>query len=101
LTGTPPATLLPLLQAVDALPPGLLVKDLLPGARIADGELVAELPAPLVVWAAGDGKQPSPLVQRGADMTRRGRVRLPLGGALHWQLEVDAGGGSWRRAEAD
>jgi len=102
LTTTPPATLLPLLQAVGALPPGLLVKDLLPGARIEAGELVADVPAPLVEWVAADGKQPSPLVQReGADMSRKGRVRLPLGGPIRWQLEVGAGAGSWRRAEGN
>ena len=102
LTKTPPATLLPLLQAVDALPPGLLVKDLLPSARITAGELVADLPAPLVEWAAGNGKQPSPLAQRtGADVSRKGRVRLPLGGPIRWHLEVDAGAGTWRRAEGD
>ena len=101
LARTPPATLLPLLQAVDALPPGLLVKDLLPGARVEGGELVADVPAPLVEWAAGDGKQPSPLAKRGADLSRKGRVRLPLGGPLRWQLEVDAGAGAWRPAEAE
>jgi hypothetical protein len=102
LASTPPATLLPLLQAVDALPPGLLVKDLLPTARIEAGELVAEVAAPLVEWAAGDGKQPSPLAQRARpDMTRKGRVRLPLGGPIRWQLEVDAGAGTWRRATGD
>jgi hypothetical protein len=99
LASTPPASLLPLLQAVDALPPGLLVNDLLPTARIEAGELVAELAAPLVEWAAGDGKQPSPRVQR-ADMSRKGRVRLPLSGPIRWQLEVESAG-TWRHATGD
>jgi hypothetical protein len=102
LTTTPPATLLPLLQAVGALPPGLLVSQVLPSARIAAGELVADVPALVVEWIAGDGKQPWPLALRpGADPSRRGRVRLPLRWPLRWQLEVEAGAGTWRPAGAD
>jgi hypothetical protein len=96
---TPPAVLVPLLQAVDATSPGLLVKDLLPSARIESGALVADMPAPLVEWVATGGTQRSPLVSRaGVDMSRKGRVRLPLGGAIRWALEVEEGAGRWRRA---
>ncbi|WP_437996487.1 hypothetical protein WMF26_36365 [Sorangium sp. So ce185] len=96
---TPPAVLVPLLQAVGALPPGLLVTDLLPSARITSGELVADVPAPLVEWAASCGTQLSPRIPRaGVDMTRKGRVRLRLGGAIDWALEVEEGAGRWRRA---
>jgi hypothetical protein len=42
-----------------------LVNDLLPGARIAADELIADIAALLVEWAAGDGKPPPPLA-RGA-----------------------------------
>jgi hypothetical protein len=95
----PTSTLLALLSAAGALPPGMLPGDLLDTAQVVDGELIAEAPAPLVEWSAGDGIQRSPRVRgvrTGAEMARPGRVRLDLD-ALRWTLEV-GDGGTWRPA---
>ena len=96
----PPAALVPLLSAADALPAGLLPADILPTARVAGGELVADVPAPLVEWSAGGASQRSPRVPGvagEADMARAGRIRMKLDGGLRWVLEV-ADGASWRPA---
>jgi hypothetical protein len=98
-----PSTLVPLLSAADALPPGILPEDLLSTARVAAGELTASVPAPLATWAAGGAKQLSPRVQgvrTDEEMSRPGRVRVKLDDSLEWALEVDDGG-SWRPANGD
>ncbi|HEU5060477.1 MAG TPA: hypothetical protein VFU21_28295 [Kofleriaceae bacterium] len=81
-----------LLSAVDALPPGLVPDDLLATAQVARGVLTAEVPAPLVTWAAGRARQLSPRV-RGvaspADMEKRVRISMRLD-SLEWNL----GGGA-------
>jgi RecA/RadA recombinase len=81
------------LSAAAALPYGLLPIDF-GGARVADGELVADMAAPLVEWAAAKGGRACPRVP-GAyapeAMNRCGRVRLALDGSLDWTLEVDSG----------
>jgi hypothetical protein len=83
------------LSAAAALPYGLLPIDF-GGARVADGELVADMAAPLVEWAAAKGRQACPRVP-GAyapdAMSRCGRVRLALDGSLDWTLEVHTGAG--------
>jgi hypothetical protein len=83
------------LSAAAALPYGLLPIDF-GGARITDGELVANMAAPLVEWAAAEGGRACPRVP-GAyapdAMNGRGRVRLALDGSLDWTLEVDTGAG--------
>jgi hypothetical protein len=83
------------LSAAAALPYGLLPIDF-DGARVADGELVAHMAAPLVEWAAAKGAQACPRVP-GAyapdAMNRCGRVRLALNGSLDWTLEVETGAG--------
>ncbi len=83
------------LSAAAALPYGLLPIDF-GGARVADGELVADMAAPFVEWAAAKGGRACPRVP-GAyapdAMNRGGRVRLALDGSLHWTLEVDTGAG--------
>jgi hypothetical protein len=88
-TASPP-TLLALLSAADALPPGLVPADLLRTATVSDGELTAEVPAPLAEWAADGARQLSPRVPGNpghAEMGRPGRVRLRLDGSLDWRLE--------------
>jgi hypothetical protein len=83
------------LSAAAALPYGLLPIDF-GDVRVADGELVAHMPAPLVEWAAAKGGRACPRVP-GAyapdAMSRGGRVRLALDGSLDWTLEVDTGVG--------
>ena len=81
------------LSAAASLPYGLLPIDF-DGARVADGELVAEMAAPLVEWAAARGGRACPRVPGAYTpdaMNRCGRVRLALDGSLEWVLEVDAG----------
>jgi hypothetical protein len=98
-----PSTLVPLLSAADALPPGILPEDLLSTAQVAGGELTASVPAPLAVWAAGGAKQLSPRVQgvrTAYEMSQAGRLRLKLDDSLEWALEV-ADGGAWRPANGD
>jgi hypothetical protein len=98
-----PSTLVPLLSAADALPPGILPDDLLSTGHVAGDELTASVPAPLAAWAAGGAKQRSPRV-RGVrtddEMSQAGRVRLKLDDSLEWALEVEDGG-SWRPANGD
>lgn len=89
------------LSAAAALPYGLLPIDF-GGARVADGELVAHMGAPLVEWAAAKGGQACPRVP-GAyapdAMNRRGRVLLALDGSLEWTLEVEVDtGAGWTPA---
>jgi hypothetical protein len=83
------------LSAAGALPYGLLPLDFV-GAQVNDGELVANMPAPFVEWAAAEGRQACPRVP-GAyapdAMSRRGRARLALDGSLDWTLEVATGTG--------
>jgi hypothetical protein len=88
-----------LLCAADALPPGLVPADF-EGAAVDSGEIVAEVPAPLVEWAAGDAKYFCPRVPGVSSpdqMSRPGRVRMALDGSTGWTLEI-ADAGSWRRA---
>lgn len=83
------------LSAAAALPYGLLPVDF-GGARVTDGELVATMSAPLVEWAAAEGRQACPRVPGAYPpdvMNRRGRVRLALDGSLDWTLEVDTAAG--------
>ena len=83
------------LSAAAALPYGLLPIDF-GGARVADGELVANMAAPLVEWAAAQGGRACPRVPGAYApdvMNRCGRVRLALDGSLDWTLEVDTGAG--------
>ena len=58
-----PSTLVPLLSAADALPPGILPRDLLDTAEVTEGGLTASVPAPLVAWAAGGARRVSPRSQ--------------------------------------
>jgi hypothetical protein len=85
-----PAALVPRLSAADALPPGIVPDDLR-AAEIAGGELTAELPAPLLQWSAGGARVSSPRV-RGVvpadDMSRLGRLRIPLDDPSDYKLEV-------------
>ena len=90
----PPSALVPLLSAADALPPGIAPRTTLRHAEVADGELAASLPAPLVAWAAGERQAASPRVGGRQDRRRDGRdgrVRVQLDGALDWTLEVADG----------
>ena len=83
------------LSAAAALPYGLLPIDF-GGARVADGELVAHIAAPLVEWAAAEGGRACPRVPGAYTpeaMNRSGRARLGLDGSLDWTLEVDSGAG--------
>jgi len=83
------ADIVPLLCAVDALPAGLLPGDLLPTARVAGGELVAEVAAPLVAWAAGGARQISPRVPGRATpaaMEQKTRISMRLDRSLEWNL---------------
>jgi hypothetical protein len=97
-----PSTLIALLSAADALPPGLLPADLR-AAQVAHGELTASVPAPLVTWSAGGAVQRSPRV-RGVrtqeEMARPGRVRIKLDDSRETALEV-AEGETWRPATGD
>lgn len=98
-----PSTLVPLLSAADALPPGILPGDLLDTAEVAEGELTASVPAPLAEWSAGGGRRVSPRipgVKTDDELGRLGRVRIKLDDSLAWALEV-SDGGSWRTAEGD
>jgi len=99
----PPAALVPLLSAADALPPGILPDDLLGTAEVTEGELTASVPAPLAAWAAGGARHPSPRVagvKTEDEMSRPGRVRIKLDGPRRWALEV-RDGGSWQPADGD
>ena len=82
--------LVPLLSAVDALPPGIVPGDLLPSAQVTRGELFAEVPARLAAWAAGGARQLSPRVSGAAapaDADRKVRISMKLD-SLHWKLET-------------
>jgi hypothetical protein len=95
----PVPALIATLSAADALPPGLVPIDF-DGAYVDAGELIAEIPAPLVEWAAGGARYFSPRVPGVADtaaMTRAGRARMPLDGSGEWLLEV-GDGDAWRPA---
>jgi hypothetical protein len=99
----PPSTLVPLLSAADALPPGILPGDLLGTAEVTEGELTASLPAPLAAWAAGGARHPSPRVagvKTDDEMSRPGRIRINLDDPIRWALEV-RDGGSWQPADGD
>ena len=99
----PISTLVPLLSAADALPPGILPRDLLETAEVKDGELTAEVPAPLAAWAAGGARRPSPRVagvKSREELSQPGRVRISLDDPARYSLEVRAGG-SWRPADGD
>jgi hypothetical protein len=87
------------LCAAAALPYGLLPVDFA-GANVANGELVADMPAPLVEWAASGGRRACPRVPGAYPpdaMDHRGRARLALDGSRGWTLEV-AGGADWTPA---
>jgi hypothetical protein len=91
--------LVAMLCAADALPPGLVPGDFA-GAVVDAGELVAQVPAPLVEWAAGDARYFCPRVPGVSSpdqMSRPGRVRMALDGSSAWTLEV-ADAASWRPA---
>lgn len=86
----PPATLLPILEAVGGLPPGLLASDL-SSPRIVSGELVADVTGPLTVWSRSGARSTTP---RSPHLTpdvvppARGRARLRLDrSAIAWTLE--------------
>jgi hypothetical protein len=93
-----PALLLPLLEAVGGMPPGLLASDLLAHLeKRSDGALVAELSGALVSFAAAGaaGLSPrsvlwSPTAQ--PSWKPRGRATLRLAkGAIRWTLESGDG----------
>jgi hypothetical protein len=97
-----PSTMIALLSAADALPPGLLPADLR-AAQVAHGELTASVPAPLVTWSAGGAIQRSPRVpgvRTAEEMARPGRVRIKLDDSRETALEV-ADGETWRPATGD
>lgn len=99
----PPSTLVPLLSAADALPPGIVPDDLLASAEVAADQLTASLPAPLAEWSAGGGRHPSPRVagvKTDAEMSRPGRIRIKLDESFEWALEIEDDG-SWRPANGD
>jgi hypothetical protein len=82
--------LVPLLSAVDALPPGIVPDDLLATAQVARGELSAEVPARLAAWASGGARQLSPRMGGAAapaDAERKVRISMKLD-SLHWKLET-------------
>jgi hypothetical protein len=84
-----PRDLVAMLSAVDALPAGLVPDDLLPTASVAGGELVAEVAAPLVTWAAGGARQISPRVGGvvpPAALEHRVRIAVKLDRSLEWTL---------------
>ena len=81
---------MPLLSAADALPPGIVPDDLR-DAEIADGELRAAVPAPLVAWAAAEARGSSPRMEGvvpADEMARSGRVRIQLHHPFDFELEV-------------
>jgi len=93
-----PAQLLPLLEAVGGMPPGLLASDLL--AHIekgSDGALVAELSGPLVSFAAAGATGLSPRSVQWSATSQpswkpHGRVTLRVDkGSIHWTLESGDG----------
>ena len=93
-----PALLLPLLEAVGGLPPGLLASDLLDHIeKRRDGALVAELPGPLVSFAAAGGVGLSPRSVSWSPTSQprwkpRGRATLRIDrGGIHWTLESGDG----------
>ena len=99
----PPSALVPLLSAADALPPGILPRDLLDTAEVTEGGLTASVPGPLVEWAAGGARRMSPRVagvKSDEEMSQPGRVRIKPADSLEWVLEVQDGG-SWRPANGD
>jgi hypothetical protein len=99
----PPSTIVPLLSAADALPPGILPADLVDTAEVTEDELTASVPAPLAEWSASGGQRVSPRVpgvKTEEELGRPGRVRIKLDDSLAWALEVNDGG-SWRPASGD
>jgi hypothetical protein len=91
-----PATLLPVLEAVGALPSGLLASDL-HAATIAGGELIAEAAAPLVEWSHAGATGLTPRSPRWLDegnRAPRGRLRVQLA-SLRWTFEL-GDGSTWR-----
>ena len=101
---TPIATIVPLLSAADALPPGIVPGDLLDAdAEVRDGELNSSVPDPLAAWAAGGARQRSPRVagvRTDEEMSQPGRVRIKLDDPSRYALEV-RDGGSWRAADGE
>ena len=78
-----------LLSAVDALPAGLVPTDLMQTARVERGVLMADLPTPLVAWAASGARQASPRVAGVAPagaMQQTSRIALRLEGEIRWEL---------------
>jgi hypothetical protein len=78
-----------LLSAVDALPAGLVPSDLMQTARVERGVLIADVPTPLVAWAAGGARQLSPRVAGVAPpgaMAQTSRIALRLEGEIRWEL---------------
>jgi len=95
--------LIPLLDALGGLPPGLVSGDLLPTARIVSGELTAAVTWPLLAWSASGAssltaRSPIWKLQPGNADGPNGRVRLQLGTLLRWTLEARDGAG-WRALE--
>jgi hypothetical protein len=93
-----PALLVPLLEAVGGLPPGLLASDLLAHLeKRSDGALVAELTGALVSFAAAGaaGLSPRSILWSATSQPSwksRGRVTLRLAkGAIRWTLESGDG----------
>ena len=99
----PISTLVPLLSAADALPPGILPTDLLDTAEVRDRELTAPVPAPLAAWAAGGASRLSPRVagvKTNEELSQPGRIRISLDDPARYALEV-RDGGSWRPADGE
>jgi hypothetical protein len=99
----PIASIVRLLSAADALPPGILPSDVLGTAELAGGELIASVPAPVAAWAAGGARQRSPRiagVKTDEEMAQPGRVRIDLDDPRRYALEV-RDNGSWRPADGD
>lgn len=93
-----PAQLLPLLEAVGGMPPGLLASDLQGHIKkSSDGQLVAELSGALVSFAAAGGAGLSPRSARWNAGSQpgwkpRGRVSLRVErSGIHWTLESGEG----------
>jgi hypothetical protein len=93
-----PALLLPLLEAVGGMPPGLLASDLLDHIKKrSDGGLVAELSGPLVSFAAAGAAGLTPRSIHWSSSSQpswkpRGRVTVRLDkGSIHWTLESGDG----------
>jgi hypothetical protein len=86
-----PAKLVALLEATGGLPPGLLASDL-SSVTLANGVLGAEVPGPLVAWAAAGARALTPRAPGALldGVAPRGRIKLDLA-TSRWTLEPGDG----------